>query len=89
MKKSLDLITGGKPDNQRESCQNEHKSGEPYGIHNCTSLFFTLKKRSTALRGHPQGVPLRTLLIFGGSLEDLKFAVFDNQYNRVVNCVPD
>ena len=39
-----------------------------------------IPKPATALKGHPKGVPL---------LKYLKFTVFDNQYNRVVNRISD
>ena len=35
-----------------------------------------------------RGCPLRVLLAFGGLLEDLEFAVFDNLYNWVVDSIP-
>ena len=42
------------------------------------------------LSGIPSGVvPLRILLRFGDLLKDLKFAVFDNQYNRIINRIAD
>ena len=49
-----------------------------------------MKKRGAVLREHPQEVPLRrTPLAFSELLEDLKFAIFNNQYNRVVNRISD